>query len=75
MFIDFENPKIAAVTELKEDVEWLGPNTPGHIFVQATDNSEIVDYEFSINLTTGSDDVVAWAKSDSNSTFRSFTVE
>ena len=67
VFIDFENPKIAAVTELKEDVEWLGPNTPGHIFVQATDNSEIVDYEFSIGTTAGSDDVVAWAKSDSNS--------
>ena len=67
VFIDFENPKIKAVTELKEDVEWLGPNTPGHIFVHATDNSEIVDYSFSVGTIAGSDDVVTWTHSDSSS--------
>ena len=67
VFIDYENPKISAVTELKQDVEWLGPNTPGQIFVQATDNSEIVNYSFSIGTTAGGDDVIAWTESDSNS--------
>ena len=67
VFIDFENPKIEAVTELKEDVEWLGPNTPGHIFVHASDNSEIVDYAFSVGTIAGSDDVITWAHSDSSS--------
>ena len=67
VFIDYENPKIDAVTELKEDVEWLGPNTAGHIFVHATDNSGIIKHEFSIGTQNGLDDVIPWTESDSSS--------
>ena len=65
--IDYESPKINSVTELKEDVDWFGPNMPGHIFVDATDNTGIVKYEFSIGTTKGGDDVITWTESDSNS--------
>ena len=65
--IDFESPKINSVTELKEDVDWFGPNMPGHIFVDATDNTGIAKYEFSIGTNKGGDDVIAWTESDSNS--------
>ena len=65
--VDFESPIIASVTELKEDVDWFGPNMPGHIFVNATDNTGIAKYEFSIGTTKGGDETIPWAQSDSNS--------
>ena len=65
--IDFESPTINAVTELKEDVDWFGPNMPGHIFVDATDNTGIAKYEFSIGTSKGGDEIIAWTASDSNS--------
>ena len=65
--IDFESPVITSVTELKEDVDWFGPNMPGHIFVNASDNTGIAKYEFSIGTTKGGDDTVPWTVSDSNS--------
>jgi hypothetical protein len=40
---------------------------PGHIFVDATDNTGIAKYEFSIGTNKGGDDVIAWTESDSNS--------
>ena len=65
--IDFESPKISSVTELKEDVDWFGPNMPGHVFVNATDNTGISKYEFSIGTSVGGDEVISWTESDSNS--------
>ena len=65
--IDFESPIINSVTELKEDVDWFGPNMPGHIFVDATDNTGIAKYEFSIGTSKGGDEIIAWTTSDSNS--------
>ncbi len=62
VYIDNEKPVITDVS----DAQWYGPDQAGQINVNATDNTRIAKYEFSVGSSAGSDNMAAWFTGDSS---------